>query len=102
MSSTESQHEAPELAKFRSAVHEWISSEKPKTPAFKLPQSFLEVESDQQFEYLLAWQQKVYDAGYLGFDTPEEYGGRGVSPEKFRVVAQELARARAPFFVNFI
>jgi alkylation response protein AidB-like acyl-CoA dehydrogenase len=94
--------ETEETVAFRLAVKEWIAKNKPAPPPFKLPQSFLEVESDEQFEYLRDFQQKVYDAGYLGFDVPEEYGGRGVDPEKYRVVMQELTRARAPFFVNFI
>lgn len=94
--------ESGETAAFRTQVRAWIVANKPAPPPFKLPQSFLEVESDQQFEYLRDFQRKIYDAGYVGFDVPEEYGGRGVDPEKYRVVAQELARARAPFFVNFI
>lgn len=94
--------ESEELAAFRTKVREWISANKPKPPPFKLPQSFLEVESDEQFLWLRDWQRKVYDAGYLGYDTPAEYGGRGVDRERHRVVMQELGRARAPFFVNFI
>jgi alkylation response protein AidB-like acyl-CoA dehydrogenase len=91
-----------ELRDFRHQVRDWIAKEKPPLPSFKLPQTFLEVESTEQFEWLRAWQRKVYDAGYLGFDVPEEYGGRGVNPEKKRIVDRELARARAPFFVNFL
>jgi alkylation response protein AidB-like acyl-CoA dehydrogenase len=102
MSKHETELESGETAAFRAEVRAWIAANKPVPPPFKLPQSFLEVESDQQFEYLRDFQRKVYDAGYLGFDVPAEYGGRGVDPEKYRVVAQELARARAPFFVNFI
>jgi alkylation response protein AidB-like acyl-CoA dehydrogenase len=94
--------ETEEIAAFRREVRAWVTANKPPSPRFKLPQSFLEVESDQQFAYLRDWQRKVYDAGYLGYDVPEEYGGRGVVPEKYRVVAQELGLARAPFFVNFI
>ena len=90
------------LDAFRAEVRDWIAANKPEHPGFKLPQSFLEVESDRQYEYLLAWQRKVYDAGYLGYDTPEEYGGRGVDRERAAIVAQELSRGRAPFFVNFI
>ena len=94
--------EPPELAEFRSQVRAWVAENKPPKPDFKLPLSFLEVESEQQFHYLRDWQGKVYDAGYLGFNVPKEYGGQGVDPAKHRVVSQELARARAPFFVNLI
>lgn len=90
------------LQEFRQEVREWVAANRPKPPPFKLPQSFLEVESDEQFAYLRDWQRKVYDAGYLGYDVPTEYGGRGIDRDRYRVVAQEMGRARAPFFVNFI
>jgi alkylation response protein AidB-like acyl-CoA dehydrogenase len=92
----------PELGAFRAEVRTWIERNRPELPPFKLPQTFLEVESDRQFTWLRDWQRKIYDAGYLGLDVPVEYGGRGVDPARRRVVAQELARARAPFLVNFI
>ena len=91
-----------ELDAFRVEVRAWIAANAPADPGFKLPQTFLEVESDAQLAYLRDWQRKLYDAGYVGFDVPEEYGGRGVHPGKARVVAQEMSRARAPFLVNRI
>jgi alkylation response protein AidB-like acyl-CoA dehydrogenase len=91
-----------DLQAFRAEVKAWIADNKPAAPSFKLPQSFLEVESDQQFEYLRDWQNKVYEAGYLGFDVPEEYGGRGVDRKKQAIVSQELMRAQTPFLVNVI
>lgn len=91
-----------ESAEFRAEVRAWIEAHKPAKPDFKLPQSFLEVESDQQFHYLRDWQQQVYEAGYLGFDVPEQYGGRGVDRAKQAIVAQEMSRAGAPFMVNLI
>lgn len=94
--------ESPELAAFRAELRAWLASNLPPRPAFKLPQTFLEVESREQFDWLRAWQAAVFDAGYLGFDTPEEYGGRGIHPDKKRIVEHELARAGAPFFVNFL
>lgn len=94
--------ESDELAAFRAEVKAWIAENRPAPPSFKLPQTFLEVENAEQFAYHRDWQAKVYDAGYLGFDVPEAYGGRGIHPEKKSIVEQELARARAPFFVNFL
>ncbi|RMH43687.1 MAG: acyl-CoA dehydrogenase [Deltaproteobacteria bacterium] len=90
------------LAAFRAEVRNWIAANKPPKPPFKLPQSFLEVESDEQFRYLRDWQRKVYDAGYLGWDVPQEYGGRGVDRDRHAIVMQELMRADAPFLVNTI
>ncbi|MFW5925037.1 MAG: acyl-CoA dehydrogenase family protein [Myxococcota bacterium] len=89
-------------AAFRRELRGWLDAHLPGDPGFKLPQSFLEVESDAQLGFLRDWQRKLYEHGWLGFDVPEEYGGRGVDPDRARIVTQELARARAPFLVNRI
>jgi alkylation response protein AidB-like acyl-CoA dehydrogenase len=94
--------DSPELAEFRARARAWIGSHKPDRPDFVLPQSFLEVETRQQFEYLRDWQRALYDGGWLGFDVPKEYGGQGVDPARQRIVGQELALAEAPFLVNLI
>ena len=102
MSPPEEQTESRENAELRSEVRAWIAAHKPPHPGFKLPQSFLEVESERQFEFLRAWQRKLYEAGWLGLDWPAEYGGRGDPHKRQRIVSQEIARADAPFLVNVI
>jgi len=94
--------EPREVAELRAEVRVWLEANKPGDPGFKLPQTFLEVESDRQFDFLRDWQRKVYEAGWLGLDWPAEYGGRGDPHQRQRIVSQELARARAPFLVNTI
>lgn len=94
--------EPREIAEFRREVRAWMEANRPTDPGFKLPQSFLEVESDRQFDFLRDWQRKVFDAGYLGLDWPSEYGGKGDKLKRQRVVSQELSRARAPFLLNVI
>jgi alkylation response protein AidB-like acyl-CoA dehydrogenase len=102
MSRADEDTESVENAAFRREVRAWIEAHKPAHPGFKLPQSFLEVESERQFEFLRAWQRRVYDAGYLGLDWPAEYGGHGDPHKRQRIVSQELNRAGAPFLVNVI
>jgi alkylation response protein AidB-like acyl-CoA dehydrogenase len=94
--------ESPENAAFRSEVRAWIEAHKPIDPGFKLPQSFLEVESAEQLAFLRGWQREVYEAGYLGLDWPAEYGGHSDPHKRQRIVSQELNRAGAPFMVNVI
>ncbi len=94
--------DTPELAEFRGQVRAWIDENKPARPDFVLPQSFLEVETKQQFEYLREWQHALYSAGYVGFDVPKEYGGQGVDKARQAIVTQEMSRAEAPFLVNTI
>ena len=85
---TSDSRELPELAGFRRDVRAWIAENKPAPPGFVLPQSFLEVETREQFEFLRAWQNALYRAGLLGFDVPREYGGQGIAPDRAGVVGQ--------------
>ena len=94
--------ESAELASFRKEAREWIEANKPAAPDFKMPQSFLEVESRQQVDYLRDWQGKLYEAGLLGFDFPKEYGGQGIDRDRQRIANEEQTRAGAPFLVNRI
>ena len=56
-----------ELKEFREEVSAWLKENNPGDPGFLLPESFMEVGTDEQFEYLRDWQSKVYHAGYLGW-----------------------------------
>ena len=97
MSTTQS-----ELDDFRVEVSAWMTENKPKQPEFLLPETFMEVGNDSQFEFLRDWQNKVYEAGYLGMAWPEAYGGRG-QPQAFQdIVTREMARQRVPFMTNTI
>jgi alkylation response protein AidB-like acyl-CoA dehydrogenase len=86
----------------RAEVRAWIAANHPGDPGFKLPQSALEVAEDRQFDWLRAWQTKLYDAGWIGAEWPREYGGGGRSRGSQRVIDQELARGRAPFLLNLV
>jgi alkylation response protein AidB-like acyl-CoA dehydrogenase len=91
-----------EARAFREEVRSWLLANRPEPPSFTLPQSFLEVQSEAQFNYLRDWQRKVFDAGFLGWDVPVAYGGRGVDLAKHVIVKRELVAMRAPFMVNTI
>ena len=91
-----------ELDEFSREVSAWFAENRPPEPGFLLPETFMEVGEDRQFEFLRDWQNKVYEAGYLGMAWPEEYGGRGM-PQAFQDIAtREMARQRVPFMLNTI
>lgn len=91
-----------ELELFKEEVKTWFEENTPADPGFLLPESFMEVSTDEQFEFLRNWQRKVYEAGYLGMAWPAEYGGGG-KPQVFQdIVTREMARQRTPFMVNTI
>jgi alkylation response protein AidB-like acyl-CoA dehydrogenase len=91
-----------EIDQFRAQVRAWLSDNKPADPGFLLPETFMEVGTDQQFEFLRDWQRKVFEAGYLGMSWPEAYGGGGQPQLMQEIVNQEMAAARVPFVPNTI
>lgn len=95
-------NESGEKRKLREDVRAWMKENRPPDPGFKLPQTFLEVETEDQFHHLQAWQRKVYEAGYLGVEWPDEFGGRGLPSGSQRVIDQEMTHADVPFMVNYI
>lgn len=102
MAVNEQEVESRELGELREEVRAWIAANRPAKPKFLEPENFMFVETDQQFDYLLSWQRKLYEAGYLGMEWPAEYGGGGCAKGCQNVVARELTRARTPALVNII
>ena len=91
-----------ELDDFRAEVRAWFEENKPADPGFLLPQSFMEVGSDEQFTFLRDWQRKVYEAGYLGLAWPREYGGGGKPQILQDIATREMVRQKVPFLTNTI
>ncbi|MDP6377367.1 MAG: acyl-CoA dehydrogenase family protein [Pseudomonadales bacterium] len=91
-----------ELTEFEREVDAWMAENKPAEPAFLLPETFMEVGTDEQFEYLRDWQNKVYEAGYVGMAWPKEYGGGGVEQVFQDVATRAMAKHRVPFLPNTI
>ncbi len=91
-----------ELEDFRREVAAWLKANKPQDPGFLLPQSFMEVGTEQQVEFLREWQHRVWTAGYLGMAWPKEYGGQGVDAVYQSIVDQEMRRQGVPICFNVI
>ena len=91
-----------ELQAFRAEVSAWMAENKPADPGFLLPQTFMEVGSEQQLDFLREWQHKVWSAGYLGMHWPKEYGGGGMDPAYQHIADQEMRRHAVPICFNVI
>lgn len=76
---TTSKKETTEQAVFRKHCREFLDKEIPALPDFRLPQSPLEIMTDEQMSFLVAWQKKAYHAGLVGCDYPTGYGGGGLA-----------------------
>jgi alkylation response protein AidB-like acyl-CoA dehydrogenase len=75
------------IEQFRAQSRDWLAAQKLPDPA---------AEGDRRFDELREWQQRLYDAGWLGLTWPVESGGRGLSVVHQAVFNRELAAARAP------
>ncbi len=92
----------PDFEALRADVRSWIAGNRPPEPGFALPESAMTVASEEQLEYLRGWQRRVYEAGFLGVEWPEPYGGRALATGAQAVIDQELGRARAPALLNIV
>jgi alkylation response protein AidB-like acyl-CoA dehydrogenase len=59
-------------------------------------------DSEHRFEYLRAWQKKMYEGGWVGISWPKEYGGRGATLMEQTIFIEEMARASAPPLINVL
>ena len=74
----------------------------PAQPDFMLPLTFMEVGTDEQFHFLCDWQNKCYEAGYLGAAWPVEYGGGGLDQEFQNIATDEMRKHGSPIMLNTI
>ena len=91
-----------ELADFEKQCDAWFAENTVRDPGFMLPLTFMEVSTDQQFDFLRDWQRKVYEAGYFGMSWPTEYGGHGMHPEYQRIATRVMKSHDAPIMLNAI
>jgi alkylation response protein AidB-like acyl-CoA dehydrogenase len=99
---TQARPDDSQLEAFRCEVSAWLEHNKPADPGFLLPQTFMEVGSEQQLDFLRQWQYKLWNAGYLGVHWPKEYGGGGMHPAYQLVADSEMRRHQTPIAFNVI
>jgi alkylation response protein AidB-like acyl-CoA dehydrogenase len=89
----------PQELRFRDEVRAWFAENVPRDWVKRRD----EEESMQgRFEYLRAWQRKLYDAGWAGISWPKDFGGRGAPVMEQVIFIEEMARAEAPPMANVI
>ena len=87
----------PQEEQFRSELRAWLHENMPAP--FEGDTSTPEG-SRAEFEYLRAWQRKVFEGGWAGISWPKEYGGRGAGLIEQAIFQEEFALAGAPTLVN--
>ncbi len=91
-----------ELDEYRVEAAAWFKENVPPPPDFMLPLTFMEVGTDEQFHFLCDWQNKVYEAGYLGASWPKEYGGGGLDQVFQDIATDEMGKHDSPIMLNTI
>ena len=91
-----------ELEVYQEEAKAWFAENTPQNVDFMLPLTFMEVGTDRQFNFLRDWQNKVYEAGYLGAHWPKEYGGGGLDRAFQDVATKVMSAARTPIMLNAI
>ena len=88
--------DAPEHAAFRAEFRAWLDAN--LTDDLKVEDaSDSRVAPDREtLEKRIAWQKKMYAAGWVGISWPKEYGGRGASFIQQVIFDEEYFRAHAP------
>ena len=66
-----------EQVEFQQYARNWLAENAPPPPPVRLPLQAIEVMTTAQRDYLQAWQTSCYEAGLVGCDVPEAYGGGG-------------------------
>lgn len=89
---------SPSERQFRDEVRTWLEQNAPQPW-----QHGGGDESDRAyFDYLRAWQRRLYDGGWCGVAWPKEYGGRGATFIEQSIFQEELARVGAPEIIGII
>lgn len=50
----------------------------------------------------VAWQRRIYDAGFAGLHWPMEHGGQGLTPAHHGAWVEECAKASVPPLLNMV
>jgi alkylation response protein AidB-like acyl-CoA dehydrogenase len=84
--------------KFRDEFRAWLKANVPADWEKHRTEDNMQV----RFEFLRAWQKRVYQHGWAGIAWPKEYGGRGATLMEQVIFTEEMARAAAPQLANVL
>ncbi len=91
-----------DVTEFAQEADAWFAEHTPRNLGFMLPLTFMEVGTDEQFDFLRDWQRKVYEAGYLGAAWPKAYGGGGLTQAHQDAATAAMRKHTVPIMFNTI
>ena len=89
----------PQEQQFRDEFRVWLASNAPVGWEDEYGRS---ESSRGRFDFLRAWQKRMYEAGWVGIHWPKAYGGRGATLVEQTIFIEEMARASAPPLINVL
>jgi alkylation response protein AidB-like acyl-CoA dehydrogenase len=92
---------SPEQLAFRDQVRGWLRKNLPAEWTSRLVTG-PDVPRPEAFGFLRQWQQRLYEAGFIGLTWPKEYGGRGLTFMEELILHEEMALAKAPPILNIL
>ncbi len=94
--------DTPQEAAFREEVRDFIAKECP--PELRSPEGgewgMLSGEGRPMSERRRQWRKKLLEKGWIAPAWPKEYGGGGLTVKEQFILNEELAKARAPRFLD--
>jgi alkylation response protein AidB-like acyl-CoA dehydrogenase len=91
----------PEQDAFRDELRGWLAANLPPDLCVDDPTDERVAPDRETFERRVAWQRKMYAAGWVGISWPKTYGGRGATLMEQIIFDEECFRARAPVLPGY-
>ena len=89
----------PQEQQFRDEFRDWLASNRPDGWEDHARRG---EGSRERFDFLRAWQKKMFEAGWVGIHWPKAYGGRGATLVEQTIFIEEMARQNAPPLINVL
>jgi alkylation response protein AidB-like acyl-CoA dehydrogenase len=87
----------PTVDAFHAEARDWLADN-----AADAPRDYGPICPPDQIDAGIAWQRRLYDAGYAGIHWPTDVGGRGLTPEHNAAFLLECAIAGVPPVLNMV
>ncbi len=84
---------------FRERVRSWL---KANVSAEWKSLGSTEVPRAEAYEFLRAWQGKLFEGGFIGVTWPRAYGGQGLTFVEEMILHEEMALQKAPPILNIL
>ena len=85
------------LDTFRGQVADWLADNRQHAP-----RDYGAICPPDLVDEGVAWQRRIYEAGFAGLHWPADHGGRGLSPAHHGVWVEECAKAGVPPVLNMV